>query len=142
MNEPNYVMKIMCKWMTLDDFEGGQTWQDYLVDGVKTTKKFCYKQPFGTHYKFRHQIDDNNNRQNWYILVERTWNNKFLEDRNCEWYLTASEVNTNLVWGHFRQDGKVDATLDFRSKLTHECLVNSIGFDKDNEDVVSRPLST
>ena len=22
MKEPNYVMKIMCKWMTLDDFEG------------------------------------------------------------------------------------------------------------------------
>ena len=25
MKEPNYVMKIMCKWITLDDFEGGQT---------------------------------------------------------------------------------------------------------------------
>ena len=25
MKEPKYVMKIMCKWMTLEDFEGGQT---------------------------------------------------------------------------------------------------------------------
>ena len=23
MKELNYVMKMMCKWMTLDDFEGG-----------------------------------------------------------------------------------------------------------------------
>ena len=36
--EPNYLMKIMCKWMTLGYFEGGQTQKDYLVDGVKTTK--------------------------------------------------------------------------------------------------------
>ena len=36
--EPNYEMKMMCKWMTLDYFEGGQTRRDYLVDGVKTTK--------------------------------------------------------------------------------------------------------
>ena len=49
MNEPNYVMKIMCKWMTLDDFEGGQTQRDYFVDNFKTTKTFCYKQPFGMH---------------------------------------------------------------------------------------------
>ena len=142
MKEPNYVMKIMCKWMTLDKFEGGQTWRDYLVDGVKTTKTFCYKQPFGMHYKFRHQVDDNNNRRNLPISVERTWATKFWEDRNCAWYLATSEVNTNLAWGHFRQDSKVDATLDFRRKLAHECLVNSIGVDKDNEDVGCRPLRT
>ena len=47
-------------------------------------------------------------------------------------------MNTNISWGHFRQDGKVDAILDFWRKLTHECLVNSIGVDKDNEDVGSR----
>ena len=40
MKEPDYVMKIIFKWMTLDDFEGGQTRWDYLVDGVKTTKTF------------------------------------------------------------------------------------------------------
>ena len=64
------------------------------------------------------------------------------EDINCAWYLATSEVNTNLAWEHFRQDGKVDATLDFRGKLAHECLVTSIRFDKDNEDVGIRPLST
>ena len=40
IKEPNYVMKIMCKWMNLNDFEGGQTRRDYFVDGVKTTKTF------------------------------------------------------------------------------------------------------
>ena len=43
----NYVMKIMCKCMTLDDFEGRKTRKDYLVNSFKTTKTFCYKQPFG-----------------------------------------------------------------------------------------------
>ena len=59
--------------MTFDDFEGGQTRRDYLVDGVKTTKTFCYKQLFGMHYNFRHQVDENNNRRNFPILVERTY---------------------------------------------------------------------
>ena len=72
MKEPNYVMKIMCKWMTLDDFEGGQSRRYYLVDVVKTTKTFCYKYPFGIHYKFRHQVDDNNNRRHSNISVYRT----------------------------------------------------------------------
>ena len=142
IKEPKYVMKRMCKCMTLDNFEGGQTWRDYLVDGVKTTKTFCYKHPFGMHYKFRHQVDDNNNRRHFPIPVERTWDTTFWEDRNCAWYLATSEVNTNLAWGNFRQDRKVDATLDFLRKLAHECLVNLIGVDKENEDIGSRLLRT
>ena len=128
--------------MTLDNFEGGQTRPDYLVDGVNTTKNFCYKQPFGIHYKFRHQFDDNNNRRHSPIFVERTWATKFWDDRNCAWYLATSEVNTNLERGHFIQDGKDGATIYFQRKLAHECLVNSIGVDKDNEYVGSRPLRT
>ena len=77
MKEPNYVMKIMCKWITLYDFEGGQTRRDCLVDGFKTTNTFCYKQLFGMHYKFRHQVNDNNNLGNLPISVERTWATKF-----------------------------------------------------------------
>ena len=61
---------------------------------------------------------------------------------NSAWYLATSEVNTNLAWGHFRQDGKVEASLDFWRKLAHECLVNLIGIDKDNEYVGSIPLRT
>ena len=126
--------------MTLDNFEGGQTRRDYLVDGAKTTKNFCYKQPFGIHYKFIHQVYDINNRRNSPILVDITRAKIFWEDKNCAWYLATSEGNTNLAWGNFRQDGKVDATLDFWRKLSHECLVNSIGVYKDNEDVGSTPL--
>ena len=97
MKEPSYVIKIMCKWMTLDGFEGGQTRQDYIVDGVEKTNTFCYKQPFGVHYKFRHQVDDNNNRQYSSILVYITWDTKFWGYRNCAWYLATSAVNTNLA---------------------------------------------
>ena len=94
------------------------------------------------HYKFRHQVDDKNNRPNFPISVERTYATTFWEDRNCAWNLATSEVNTNLAWGHFQQDGKVDATLDFWRKLADECLVNSIEVDKYNEDVGSIPLRT
>ena len=97
MKKTNYMTKIIYNWMTLDKFEGRQTQRCYLVDGVKTTKTLCYKQPFGMHYKFIHQVDDNNNRQHSHILVERTWAAKFWEDRNCAWYLATSEVNTNLA---------------------------------------------
>ena len=76
MKEPKYLMKIMCKWMTLEKFEGVQTWRDCLVDGVKTTKTFFYNQPFGMHYKFRHKVDDKNNRQHSPISVKSTWANK------------------------------------------------------------------
>ena len=107
------------------------------MDGNKTSKTFCYKQLFGMHYKSRHQVDENNNRRHPPISFESTWASKFWEDRNCAWYLATSEVKSNLAWGHLRQDVKVDATLDFRRKLDHECLVNSMGVDKDNEYVGS-----
>ena len=142
MKETKYVTKIMYNWITLDKFEGRQTQRCYLVNGIKTTKTLCYEQPFGMHYKFIHQVDDKNNRQHLPILVERTWTDKFWEDRNCAWYLATSEVNINLAWGHFRQNGKVDATLDFWRKLSYESLVNWIGVVKDNEAVGSRPLRT
>ena len=102
------------------------------MDGVKTTKTICYKQPFGIHYKFIHQVDDNNNRLNLHILVERTWATNFWSDINFAWYIATSEVNINRALGHFRKDGKVHATLDFWRKLAHECLVNSIGVEKYN----------
>ena len=76
------------------------------------------------------------------ISVESTWATKFWENRNCAWYLERSKVNTILAWGHFQQDGKVDANLDFWCKIADECLVNSIGVYKENEDLGSRPLRT
>ena len=60
------------------------------------------------------------------MSVESKWATNFWEDRNCAWYPETSEVNNNLAWGHFQQDGKVDATLDFWHKLAHECLHRSI----------------
>ena len=76
MKEPNCVKKIMYKWMHLYNFEGGQTRWDYRVDGFKIINTFCYKKPFGMHYKFRHKVDDNNNRWHSTISVERTWATK------------------------------------------------------------------
>ena len=38
MKEPNYVMKIMCKWMTLDEFEGVQKRRSILWTASRQPK--------------------------------------------------------------------------------------------------------
>ena len=43
------------------------------------------------------------------------------------WYLAVTEVNTALADGHFRKGGKLIPNLQFRSKLAHEMMDNTIG---------------
>ena len=59
MKEPDYVMNIMVSWMTLDELEGAKT-RRYFIDrsGTKETKQFTYRQPFGIHFRYRHQVYD------------------------------------------------------------------------------------
>jgi hypothetical protein len=105
--EPDYVMKIMATWMTLDELPEANTRRDYIGrDGQSLVKLFKYRQPFGLHFRYCHQVDDHNNRRHAPISVERTWATKFWPDRNFAWYLAVSEVNTALADGHFRQEGK------------------------------------
>ena len=60
--EPYCVMKIWVSWMALDELEGAIT-RRYFIDssGEKETKQFTYWQPFGLHFRYRHQVDDHNN---------------------------------------------------------------------------------
>jgi hypothetical protein len=136
--EPDYVMKIMASWMTLNELEGAQTKRDYKdASGRMVSKKFCYRQPFGLHFKYRHQVDDHNNRRHAPISLERTWATKFWADRNFAWYLAVSFVNVNLAHGHFQNNGEVVPTLLFRREFARECLENTIGQD---ETDVGRPV--
>ena len=55
---PNYVMKIMISWMTLDELEGANTKRNYKGrDGESLVKIFKYQQPFGFHFRYRQQVD-------------------------------------------------------------------------------------
>ena len=48
MKEPDYVMNIMVSWMTLRELEGAKTRRDFIdSSGMKETKQFTYRQPFG-----------------------------------------------------------------------------------------------
>ena len=62
MKEPDYVMNIMAIWMTIDESEGART-SRYFIDssGMKETKLFTYRQPFGLHFRYMHQVGSKNN---------------------------------------------------------------------------------
>ena len=49
---PEYVMKVMASWMTLDDMKGGKTRCNYKGrDGESLMKIFKFQQPFGFHFR-------------------------------------------------------------------------------------------
>jgi hypothetical protein len=135
--EPDYVMKIMATWMTLDELDDAPTRREYKnADGQLVVKAFKYRMPFGLHFRYRHQVDDHNNRRHAPISLERTWATKFWPDRNFAWYLAASEVNAALASGHLQHGGNLLPSLEFRRALAKECLENTIGID---EGDIGRP---
>lgn len=140
MKEPDYVMKVMASWMTLNELEGARTKRDWKENGVNKSKTFNYRQPFGLHFRYRHQVDDHNNRRHAPISIERTWATKFWADRNFAWYLAVSMVNANLAHGHFQNNGEVVPTLQFRRQLAQELLDNTIGREDMDHDEDGRPI--
>ena len=50
--KPNYVMKVMLSWMTLEELEGGKIHRIYnsTLSGEPVIKRFKYRQPFGLHF--------------------------------------------------------------------------------------------
>ena len=114
MKEPYYVMKIMASWMTRYALEVARTRRCFKdSSGTKDTKQFTYRQPFGIHFRYRHQLHDHNNWIHAPISLDRTWATKFWPDCNFDWYIVLSEVNTALASGHFQNDGVVKPSLDF-----------------------------
>ena len=130
MKEPYYVMKIMVSWMTLDELEGARKRRDFIDSSkAKDTKQLTYGNPFGNNFRYRHQMDDNNNWIHAPISLKRTWATKFCPDRNFSLYLSVSEVSTDLAPGHCKNDMAVQPSLDFWRALAIECLENKIEFE-------------
>jgi Transposase IS4 len=119
--EPDYVMKIMASFGTLEENKEHPTSRVYKKDGQTVTKKFNYIEPMSNHFKYRHQIDDHNNRRHSPISIEKIWATKFWPDRNFAWFLAVTEVNTNLARGYFG-GGETLSQLDFRKKLALEMM--------------------
>ena len=54
---------------------------------------------------------------------------RFWPDHNFAWYLSVSEVNTDLAPGHFQNYGVVQLSLDFWRALKIEFLKNTTGLN-------------
>ena len=105
MKETDYVMKIMASWVALDELEGERTRRDFIdSSGTKEMKQFIYQHPFGVHFRYIHQVENQNNWRHAPISLERTWATKFWPDLKFSWYLAVLEVNTDLASGHFQND--------------------------------------
>ena len=113
----------MATWVTLEELYRSDTRREYKEwDGDSLDRIFKFCQPFGLHFRYRHQVDDHNNIIHATISLERTWATKFWPDKNSTWYLAVTEVNTSLEYGHILKGGKLIPTLQFRSKLAHEMM--------------------
>ena len=80
---------------------------------MKEVNQFKYRQPFGIHFRYRHQVDEHNNWIHAPIYLDRTWATKLWPDRNFSWFLAMSEVNTDLASGQFQNDGVVQPMMYF-----------------------------
>ena len=83
MKDPDYVMKIMASWFTLDELEGVKTGIEFVESsGKKYTKRFTYRKIFGIHFSYRHQVGDHKKIIHAENALDRTWGTKFWPDCN------------------------------------------------------------
>ena len=120
--------RVIC--MTLDELEGTKASRDFIYISVtKQVKQFIYRQPFGIHFRYRHQVDGHNNRRHAPISLERIQTTKLWPNHNFAWYFAVSEVNTDIASGHFKNDGVVPPSLNFWRYLAIYFLENTIGVE-------------
>ena len=123
-------MKIMATLIVLGDLDRTDTGREYKGRDVQSlVRKFKYRKPFVLHFRYLHQLYDHKNRRYAPISIETTWVTKFWPDRNFSRYLAVTEVNTALADGNFRTGGQLIPILQFRRKLVHEIMDNTIGVD-------------
>ena len=130
MKEPDYLMIMMASWIKLNELEGARTRRYFIHSGgIKYTNHLTYRQTFGTHFRYIHQVYDQNNGIQVPISLERKLAIKFWSDHNFSWYLAVLEVNTSLVSSHFQNDRVVQPGLDFWRALEIWCLENTAGIE-------------
>ena len=62
INETDNVVLMMTTYGTLEHLKGSDTQRSHRgAGGELVTKLFNYREVFGNHFNYRHQVDDNNN---------------------------------------------------------------------------------
>ena len=76
MKYPDYIMKLMNKYGTLDPTDK-MTRRKFNCGGVMETKEIMYTELVASIFLYRHQVDDNKNRRHAPISIEITWATKY-----------------------------------------------------------------
>jgi hypothetical protein len=127
MKEPNFVMMMMSTYGTLTEVEDGGAKRTFERNGLSTTKIFKYTQPFYNHYKFRHQIDDHNNKRHSPLSIEDCIGVKRWGLRQFMFLIAVTEINCKLAIDNTPSDDKDEqdrAVLAFRRRLAKSLIFN------------------
>ena len=71
MKEPDYVMKFMSTYGTLEPMDR-RTRRKFKRSGVIETKEFMYTEMFENNVLYRHQVDDNKKMRHTLIYIDKT----------------------------------------------------------------------
>jgi hypothetical protein len=96
MKEPDYVMTLMSTYGTLGR-KGKETERIVLENSIWQKIKFQYPEVIHNHFKYRHMVDDHNNRRHSPISFETNWATKRWENRVFAFILSITEVNVMLA---------------------------------------------
>jgi hypothetical protein len=116
MKEEVYVMKLISTYGALRSVEEGKTQQSVIENGQRVNKSFHYTEPFFNHYKFRHQVDDHNNRRHSPISLEERISTIDWKIRVFMFILALVEVNARLAVAFITKSPTMNQ-LEFRRKL-------------------------
>ena len=70
MKEPDYVMKLMTTYGTLEPTDK-RAQRNFKRGGIMETKEFMYTEVVANIFLYRDQVDDNNNRRHAPISIEK-----------------------------------------------------------------------
>ena len=115
MKDPDYIMKIMTTYGTLEQTDK-RTQTKFKRGDVMETKGFMCTEVVENMFLYRHQVANNNNRRHVPISIERTWDTKYLPGFFFYWYLAVSEVNENYNQAYF---------LDSSDAIPHILSINN-----------------
>lgn len=114
-------MMLMATYGTLERI--GEEKHRKFGQNNATTKTFQYPELVYNHFKYRHAVDDHNNRRQAPISIEKTWNTNWWPNRVFSFLISITEINTLLAWTNIY--GNPDpGTLQFRKILARELIDN------------------
>ena len=133
--EPDYIMFMMTTYGTMERHgkETGRVWKEGNQQ-MKTS--FQYPEVFANHFRYRHIVDDHNNRRHSPISIETTWATKRWENRVFAFLLAVTEINCLLAKKYFDKDEEI-STLAFRKLLAKE-LINNKYISNEDLDTLRR----